>query len=60
LVQAGEFSEPSLAVIAMHALVEFVSGQEVEELCENVSARVHEPTLDASRSKENGSNLGPN
>jgi hypothetical protein len=44
----------------MDALVEFVLGQEVEELREDGPASVHVPSLAKRSGGENGSNVRPN
>lgn len=45
LIETGELPQAALAVVTLDAFVEFVLGKEVEELGENRSARVHEPSL---------------
>ena len=45
LIEAGKFPESALARVAPNARIEFVLGQEVEELGKNGSASVHVPFL---------------
>ena len=45
LNEARKLSQSSMALVAMDALVEFVLGQELEELCKNGSTGVHVPSL---------------
>jgi hypothetical protein len=59
LIEARELSQSSMAPIAMDAFVEFVLGQEVEELREYGSAGVHVPSLARRCGGENGSNVRP-
>jgi hypothetical protein len=57
LIEARELSQPSMAPVAMDAFVEFVLGQEVEELREDGSASVHVPSLARRCGRKNGSNV---
>jgi len=45
LIEARKLPQSSMAPVAIDALVEFVLGQEVEELREDGSAGVHVPSL---------------
>jgi len=60
LIEAGKLAQSSMAPIALDALVEFVLGQEVEELRKNGSASVHVPSFARRCGGKNGSNVRPN
>jgi len=47
-----------MASVAPDALVEFVLGQEVEELRKNRTARIHVPSLAGRCGGKNGANVG--
>jgi hypothetical protein len=45
LVVAREFSDSIIALIPLNAFVEFVSGEEIQDLGENDSSSMHPPFL---------------
>jgi hypothetical protein len=46
-----------MALVAMNALVEFVLGQEIEELRKNGSTGIHVPSLARYSGRKNGANV---
>ncbi len=53
LIVAREFSDPIIALIPLNAFVEFVSGEEIQDLGENDSSSMHLPFLSVMRWKKN-------
>jgi len=52
LIEARKLPQASLTTVTVDAFVEFVLGKEVQDLCENCSARVHDPSLFAVEGDE--------
>jgi hypothetical protein len=57
LIETREAANPSIAVIASDATVEFAFGKGVDQLRKDVAIVVHEPSPDALRRVGNGSKL---
>jgi len=54
LIVAREFSDSVIALIALNAFVEFVPGEEIQDLGENDSSSMHPPFLSVMGWKKNG------
>jgi hypothetical protein len=56
LIETGKRAHAMISSITLDALVELVPGEEIQQLCKNVSTLVHLPLLSIARWRNRGKN----